>query len=113
MTTAFLTAPAWLTMNFCDSRWAVPHTCGSLPILRGGSFVTGPETVIVPVMDPPSVTSATSYAPGAFAAAPGGGGGRSLAGCSLVPRLQPAAIASISRTLQIDRPRFTRTSEFD
>src|SRR5438876_5269842 len=64
-------------------------------------------------MDPPSVTSVTSYPPGAFAAGPGGGGGISLAGCSLVPRLQPAAIASIRRTPYIDRPRFTRTSEFD
>src|SRR5207244_13047059 len=105
MTTAFLTAPAWLTMNFCDSRWAVPHTCGSLAIFRAGSFVTGPETVIVPAMDPPSVTSVTSYPPGAFAPGPGGGGGITLPGCSLVPRLQPAAIASKRRTQQLNPPR--------
>ncbi len=66
---------------------------------------------MVPLMEPPSVTAATSYPPAVLAAgADDGRGGMSLVGCSLVPRLQLAAIAKITKAPHIERPRFTRTS---
>src|SRR5438128_3736457 len=96
ITTAFLRPPLRLAINFCDSRSAVPQTCGSLPILRAGNLGTGPERVIVPATDPPSVTAVTSYPPAAVAAGAGGAGGMSVVGFSLVPRLQLTIIASIT-----------------
>src|SRR5438046_3575205 len=93
MTTTFFKPPALFTINFWESRGAVPHTCGSLLIFRAGNFGTGPDTLIVPAIDPPSVTALTSYPP-AVAAGAGDADGSAFAGWSGVPRLQLTIIAS-------------------